>query len=152
MQSGTTLTMTEELQEQLLSHARDSLPCEAVGLLGGTADGQVMLVMPLPNIASGTRAFWADPFAQFSALRRLRSENLQLLAIYHSHPNGGIDPSADDVAYAKQWPCAHLIVALGTDPNPSVRLRAFCCGRNDSVVDVEISVPPQSQSVPSHAR
>src|SRR2546421_11427722 len=106
----TGLTIPAELWGQVLQHARESLPREAVGLLAGNANGRVMLVVPLPNIAPGEREFIADPFAQFCALRRLQSEDLQLLAIYHSHPDGGGDPSEDDLGYARRWSGVPLIL------------------------------------------
>lgn len=67
MASVTALTLSAELHRQVLSHARTSLPREAVGLLGGKATGQVAMVLPLMNIAAQDRAFIADSFTQFCA-------------------------------------------------------------------------------------
>lgn len=142
MESVTGLTLSTELHRQVLSHARTSLPREAVGLLGGNATGQVMVVLPLMNIAAGNRAFIADPFAQFCALRRLQSENLELLAIYHSHPGGGVDPSEEDLAYARRWSCTHVIVAVGIDAQSDERLRAFRCDKLGSIEEVAIRTRP----------
>ncbi len=119
--------LSVEMRRRLVDHVRLSLPREAVGLLAGRASGEVELVLPLSNIADGDRAFLADPFAQFSALRRIEAAGLELLAIYHSHPGGGVDPSSLDLEYARAWPCAHLIVALGPDKESSEKLEAFRC-------------------------
>src|SRR5262249_15914421 len=100
MEPVTRLTFSADSYGQLLRHAREGLGGEAVGLVGGDAQGQVLLVLPLPNIAQGTREFRADPFAQFRALRRLQAEGILLLAIYHSHPDGGVEPSEHDLIYA----------------------------------------------------
>ena len=82
-------------------------------------------MLPLANIAEDDRSFIADPFEQFCALRRLKAENLELLAIYHSHPGGGVDPSREDLAYATQWPCIHLIIAASTLTTSDARFRGF---------------------------
>jgi len=90
------------------------------------------MVLPLPNIA-GSGAFLADPYAQYLALKRLRTGRRHLLAIYHSHPGGGAEPSESDVLWGSAWPCAHLIVALpagggGAAGRRGVRMRAWWFG------------------------
>jgi proteasome lid subunit RPN8/RPN11 len=142
MDGVTRLILSRHLRDQILSHARSLQPKEAVGLLGGLSDGRVTLVLPLPNIALENKTFLADPFEQFSALRRLRSENLDLLAIYHSHPLGGADPSEEDLEYAKGWlSCAHLIIAFGArDGQCYEKLRAFCWMKTGSFEQVEIPI------------
>src|SRR5262249_8896906 len=97
------LIMPSELCRQMFSHAKAAQPQEAVGLLGGTPDGRARCVLQLPNLATSDKQFIADPFAQFCALQRLKSEQLELLGIYHSHPGGGVEPSREDLNHAKRW-------------------------------------------------
>jgi [CysO sulfur-carrier protein]-S-L-cysteine hydrolase len=134
------LIISGELRRQILSHARGSRPQEAVGLLGGTREGWVRRALPLPNLAGGDKRFIADPFAQFCALRRLKSEHLELLAIYHSHPGGGVEPSQEDLEYAKQWSCAHLIVSCGVRGEHYDRVRAFRCVNGSSMERAEVPI------------
>jgi proteasome lid subunit RPN8/RPN11 len=141
MEGVTRLILSGHLLEQILSHARESQPKEAVGLLGGCPDGRVTLALPLRNIAVENKRFVADPFEQFSALSRLKSEDLHLLAIYHSHPHGGVDPSEEDLEHAKRWlSCAHLIIAFGTQGQCSRKLRAFSWVKTGSLEQVEIPI------------
>jgi proteasome lid subunit RPN8/RPN11 len=140
MESISGLTVSDGLYRQMLSQVRTALPNEAVGLMGGRVTGDVSLVLPLPNIAAGKRSFVADPFAQFCALRRLRDESLELLAIYHSHPEGGVDPSQDDLVYASRWSCVHLIIAVSTYPGSDARLRGFRYGEGGRIEVVPIRV------------
>jgi proteasome lid subunit RPN8/RPN11 len=141
MEGVTRLILSRHLREQILSHARQSQPREAVGLLGGCPDGRVKLALPLPNIAMGDKRFVADPYEQFSAVTRLKSEDLHLLAIYHSHPQGGVYPSEEDLEYAKSWSCcAHLIIAFGTRGQYYEKLRAFCWVKMGSLEQVEIPI------------
>src|SRR5205809_4868953 len=106
MQRVRSLTLSREICRRILSHIQMEQPREAVGLLGGSVEGEVSIVLPLRNIALGNKVFLADPFEQFRALRKLQDEDLKLLAIYHSHPGGGVDPSQNDLDYASHWPCA----------------------------------------------
>jgi [CysO sulfur-carrier protein]-S-L-cysteine hydrolase len=148
MKPGAGLVLASGVYSQMLAHVRQSRPREAVGLLGGRATGEVSRVMPLDNIAAGDRAFLADPFSQYDALRRLREDELELLAIYHSHPDGGVDPSAEDLAYARQWACAHVVIAIGTGADSTPRVRAFICADRGSVVDVGVRIQDEEGSRP----
>lgn len=105
------LILPEDLRQEMMNHAREALPMEAVGLLGGDADGRVRLVQPVKNLA-GRRSFFADPFEQFQAERLFKQRGLSLVAIYHSHPGGGAQLSADDLAFAALRPVLHVVIAL----------------------------------------
>jgi proteasome lid subunit RPN8/RPN11 len=134
------LLLSGELRRQIVSHARRSQPHEAVGLLGGTLEGLVKRALPLPNLAASSNQFIADPFAQFCALQRLKSEHLQLLAIYHSHPGGGVEPSHGDLQYAKRWSCAHLIIAFDVQEGSPDRVRAYRCVNTGSIERAEVPI------------
>ncbi len=119
------LVLSGPLHAEIVRHARESLPREAVGLIGGTAAGGAKTVVPLANIAPGNGFFLADPYEQYRAFRRLESQGLVLLAIYHSHPGGCVDPSPLDLRFAERWDCAHLVVAVETSGLPDGTCRAF---------------------------
>lgn len=135
------LFISKTLRARIACHALEARPREAVGLLGGTEAGCVLRVLRLPNIAAGDRAFLADPFAQFCALRRLKAEGQALLAIYHSHPDGGAGLSKEDLMYARHWPCAHLIVSLRTSGSASLKLRAYRSNIEGGMENVELRLP-----------
>jgi proteasome lid subunit RPN8/RPN11 len=118
------LNLTPEVYDQIVEHARRALPAEAVGLLGGDANGRATVAVPLPNLA-GARAFVADPFVQFNAERGLRQAGLSLLAIYHSHPGGGARLSAADRAFAERRPIAQVVLALDCPRHPGEEIRAY---------------------------
>ena len=63
--------------------------------------------------SGGVRTWETPPRAQYDAERRIRDRRLTWLAIYHSHPGGGTDPSPLDIAFSARRPgVAHLIVAV----------------------------------------
>jgi proteasome lid subunit RPN8/RPN11 len=124
---------------EILSHARESLPREAVGLIGGMPNGVARTVVPLSNLVPGGDAFFVDPYDQFVALRRLKEEGRTLVAIYHSHPGGGIEPSRLDLLYARRWNCAHLIVTVGYGGALESECRAFGVTSTGRLRDVAVA-------------
>jgi proteasome lid subunit RPN8/RPN11 len=109
---------------EIISHARESVPRECCGLIGGTSEGSALNIYRMRNAA-------ADPLVTyeaasedlFAAQRSMRERGEQLLAIYHSHPRAVIpEPSATDVRLAYYPSAVYFIVGLGGEqPN----LRAF---------------------------
>jgi len=57
---ATALVLSRAALDRMSEHIRAVESDEAVGMLGGTPDGRVMHVAPLPNLASAG-AFLADP-------------------------------------------------------------------------------------------
>jgi proteasome lid subunit RPN8/RPN11 len=138
----TSLTLPEAVYRAILAHARDSLPREAVGVIGGTPDGVARRIISLSNVVSGGDAFLAHPHDQYLALRRLASEGLSLIAIYHSHPGGGTEPSPLDLRYASRCDCAHLIVAVGCGGAPDGDCRAFRVASTGTACPVTVTIAP----------
>lgn len=72
------------------------LPDEACGLLAGRS-GTSLKVYPIENILHSPVKFLMEPKQQINALLEIEQSNWELLAIYHSHPNGPPFPSETDV-------------------------------------------------------
>ncbi|MBF0400978.1 MAG: M67 family metallopeptidase [Magnetococcales bacterium] len=98
---------------RMLSHAQRSLPAECVGVLSG--QGQTITGWhPLTNQWQDGRRFLADSTELIALLRQLRTEGQQLLAIYHSHPQGDTTPSPTDLQQAYYPDALYLIISLQT--------------------------------------
>ncbi|WP_034341936.1 Mov34/MPN/PAD-1 family protein [Deinococcus misasensis] len=105
------LRIPEVLWKQLWAHAFRDAPCECVGVLAGVGN-LVQAVYPLVNVAPDpTRQYFADPARLIRALKVMDAEGMQLLGIYHSHPNGPSTPSMTDVRNA-EYDVPHLILNL----------------------------------------
>lgn len=107
------------IQRQIMEQALAGLPEEVCGLLAGNGD-VVSRAFPLRNASARTDFFTIDPYEQLRALREMRDSELQLLAIYHSHPETPARPSAEDIANANDPDVAYVIVSLVVDA-PDVR-------------------------------
>jgi [CysO sulfur-carrier protein]-S-L-cysteine hydrolase len=101
------LELTTSHLEAMQSHVEACLPEEACGLLAGR-DWVVEEVIPVENAARSTVRFRMDPRQQLAALERIDAAGLDLLGIFHSHPQGPEAPSATDIAEAA-YPVVYLI-------------------------------------------
>ena len=117
----TRLLIPASLHERLIAHARAEAPNECCGLLAGLIAegvGRATEQLPIANdLASPTR-YQTNASDLCAAFRRLRDLNLELLAVYHSHPASDPVPSRRDVmenTYGET--VVHLIVGLaGAEP------------------------------------
>ncbi len=115
-----TLTLSHALLDEMLSHVIGLWPEEACGLVGGL-DGRAARLYPVENTRHSPVAFEMEPLQQIKAMLAMEAEGLELIAIYHSHPDGPARPSATDVANAYYPDAVQLIISLADRARPSVR-------------------------------
>ncbi len=73
----------------------------------------------------------------FQLMREIRAAGLEMLGIYHSHPNGKNEPSPRDIAWAYYPDVAYFIISpLPGTPHP---VRAFSI-RDGSAAELEIQI------------
>lgn len=123
----TSLRLPPELYQQLLAQAGMARPFEIVGMLVGK-NACISQILPLENIAPVPQTqFVADPEGVLHALKHIRTQDLELIAFYHSHPEGPAKPSKTDLLQAK-WDVPMLIL----DAKNKV-IRAWQLGTGDEV-------------------
>ncbi len=91
------LTLTHSQLRQMLSHAEACLPEEACGLIGGLGE-QAHQVVAITNELHSPVRFRMDAREQLAAFLHFEEKGLELIAIFHSHPNGPPTPSPTDLA------------------------------------------------------
>ena len=100
------------------------MPEECCGILLGRVGGRrwiVEEVRPAANVWAGDRRkrYEIDPQGLFDAFRSAADGGVKVLGFYHSHPGGGLAPSAVDADLA--WPGkAYLIVGMPRSPQDDV--------------------------------
>lgn len=82
--------------ERMLNDVRSRTPEEACGLVAGL-NRQSEKIYVITNMESSPYRFRMAPEEQLLAFNDIESRKLELLAIYHSHPNGPISPSPTDI-------------------------------------------------------
>jgi proteasome lid subunit RPN8/RPN11 len=114
--------MTRAAFDRLLAEASANPKIECCGLLAGR-DGLISAVLPAKNALQSATAYEIAPEELFALFRRIRSEELEHLGIYHSHPKGENFPSPSDLERAFYPDAAYFIIC----PNAaaSCPIRAF---------------------------
>lgn len=96
-------------------HALKNFPLECCGLLLGKFGKNVIEVKEVveaDNVLGSPVAFEADAELVFRTIKRAEKSGLELVGIYHSHPNLSPYVSARDSEIMKMWPgVAWLIVS-----------------------------------------
>ena len=92
-------------------------------------DGVIARIFAATNAASDpARNYEIAPKELFRLMREIRAAKLELLGIYHSHPNGKNEPSARDIELAYYPGTAYFILSpLPPSPGDSESrpVRAF---------------------------
>jgi len=101
------LVLTQAHWRVMRRHVARHAPEEACGLLAGRG-ARVELVIGVPNSLRSPVRFRMEPRAQWRAFQRLEARGLELIGIYHSHPNGPDHPSATDIA-ENMYPVVSII-------------------------------------------
>lgn len=92
----------------MLEHVQQCLPYEACGLLAGHGEC-VLEVLPVKNVDRSTVSFRMDPQEQVRAYFRIEDSGMEVVGIFHSHPQGPSWPSERDMAEAAYPESAYLI-------------------------------------------
>lgn len=80
---------------QMKDDVKGRAPEEACGIILGE-DHQSRIVIPITNILHSPSRFRMEPKEQLDAFLLAEARNLEILAIYHSHPQGIDKPSMTD--------------------------------------------------------
>ena len=111
------LVIPEKIYEGLIRHCREEAPYEACGLLAGNGS-RVTAAYRLTNAERSPVSYMMDSGEQFRVMKELRTEDLSMLAIYHSHPSSPAYPSSKDVSLAFYEDALYIIVSLAEgEPN-----------------------------------
>ncbi|MGI0492250.1 M67 family metallopeptidase [Alkalinema pantanalense CENA528] len=120
----TMLQMSQSHIQAMTAVVEQVYPQEGCGLLLGTRLQVVTIVVDLyptenawnPAVAEmigagtgKTDRYWIDPAVMFQAMKAARSQHLEIVGVYHSHPDHPAIPSECDRRLA--WPEYSYIIA-----------------------------------------
>jgi proteasome lid subunit RPN8/RPN11 len=115
------MRIPQSLVDEMVAHAREDLPNECCGMVGGNGD-EATEVIRVGNSAASPLRYEMDPQEQYNALKAIEDGGGELLAIYHSHTKSAAYPSQTDVNQAVAWPDQiYVIVSLADDDAPDVK-------------------------------
>ncbi len=109
------LIFTSRQLDEITAHIERWRPEEACGLVGGIGP-TVKVILPVENELHSPVRFRMAPLAQLKGFDRIEALGWELLAIFHSHPQGPAGPSPTDIAEFF-YPGSAVIIAspLGRD-------------------------------------
>jgi [CysO sulfur-carrier protein]-S-L-cysteine hydrolase len=129
--------ISRALIDELVAHAREDLPNECCGMIGGR-DGEATRVVRVENAAASPLRYEMDPQGQYDALKAIEGAGEELVAIYHSHTRSAAYPSQTDVNEAVMWPeQVYVIVSLEDGDAPDVKAYSL---KDMEIADVDLDV------------
>jgi proteasome lid subunit RPN8/RPN11 len=114
------MRIAQALIDEIASHAREDLPNECCGMVGGAGE-EARTVYRAENAEASPLRYSIDAAEQFRLMRTIEDAGEELLAIYHSHTKSTAYPSQTDVNLAG-WPDAvYLILSLADSRAPELK-------------------------------
>src|SRR5688500_4355942 len=110
------LTISRELVDRIIAHARADHPDEACGVIAGPigSDSPERFV-PMMNAERSPTFYRFDSMEQLHVWRELDDRDEEPVVIYHSHTSTEAYPSRTDVSYAAE-PHAHYVLVSTRSP------------------------------------
>ncbi len=133
------LEIPHNIFQQILIQAEAEAPIEACGILAGS-DSKVEKLYKMINADKRSDHFMMEPTEQFKVVKDIRGSGLEMLAIYHSHPQTPARPSAEDNRLALTPDVTYIIVSLQNGDPPAVK--GFLM-ENNSVTEVPVKIVEQ---------
>lgn len=127
------LRLSQELRARIEDHARAGYPFETCGLIvgrqnGGCAEATRVVGARNLNRERATDRFELDPRDFLAADSEARAAGLDIVGIWHSHPDHPARPSAIDLEQAWEgW--SYVIVSVARDAARDTRAWRLAGGR-----------------------
>ena len=134
MPSIPSITLNTEQLQNLIQYVDTQMPLEACGLLAGQ-NAKVEKIFFIQNQAQSPIRFVMEPVEQLRAFEWIESNQMELLAIFHSHPSGPETVSATDVAEAAY----DVIQVIFSHAKDTWKARAFWI-EHGNFEEVELSI------------
>lgn len=131
------MRISASLLEQIIAHAREDLPNECCGLVGGEGD-DARTIYRTRNAFESPMRFNIHPSDLFRVLEReLPEAGEELVAMYHSHPVSAAEPSQTDINLSENWPGTIWLICSLAEEEPVVRAWSIADG---AATEVELAV------------
>jgi [CysO sulfur-carrier protein]-S-L-cysteine hydrolase len=110
------LSISKDLYDKIVAHARADHPDEACGVLAGPAGSdRPERFIPMTNAARSPTFYEFDSTEQFQVWREMDERDEEPVVIYHSHTATEAYPSRTDISYANE-PGAHYVLVSTREP------------------------------------
>ena len=129
------LTISEELHDKVVAHARADHPDEACGVIAGPAGSdRPERFIPMTNAARSPTFYEFDSTEQFQVWQQMDDNDEEPVVLYHSHTATEAYPSRTDVSYASE-PGAHYVL-VSTRAEHETEFRSY------RIIDGQVTEEP----------
>jgi [CysO sulfur-carrier protein]-S-L-cysteine hydrolase len=129
------LTISQDLYNQIVAHARADHPDEACGVLAGPAGSdRPERFISMTNAARSPTFYEFDSTEQFRVWQEMDERDEEPVVIYHSHTATEAYPSRTDITLASE-PGAHYVLVSTREPT-STEFRSY------RIVDGQVTEEP----------
>jgi proteasome lid subunit RPN8/RPN11 len=129
------LTISRDLYDKILAHARKDHPDEACGVIAGpSGSGRPERFIPMDNAARSPTFYEFDSMEQLRVWNEMDDRDEEPVVIYHSHTMTEAYPSPTDISYAHE-PGAHYVLVSTREPD-TVEFRSY------RIIDGEVTEEP----------
>lgn len=130
------LEIPNSIFEDILEQARAEAPIECCGILAGSGKRAGKLYK-MTNAENRHDHYMMSPEQQFAAVKDMRAHALDMLAIYHSHPETPARPSAEDIKLALTPNVVYVILSLQGNKGPVIKGFEI---ENDTVTEAAVTI------------
>lgn len=117
------IKINKEIVDAIFKQGQVELPIEACGYLAGK-DGVAIKRYPLTNVDNSPEHFTLDPKEQFDTYKKAKAEGLNLIAVYHTHPETPARPSDEDIKLAFDPNISYVIASISHEEIKSFKIKA----------------------------
>lgn len=129
------LTISRDLHDKIIAHARADHPDEACGVIAGAVGSdKPERFIPMENAERSPTFYRFDSHEQLRVWREMDDRDEEAVVIYHSHTATEAYPSRTDISYASE-PQAHYVLVSTRDPE----IAEF---RSYRIIDGEVTEEP----------
>jgi proteasome lid subunit RPN8/RPN11 len=131
------LTITRDLYDKIVAHARTDHPDEACGVIAGpVGSDRPERFIAMENAERSPTFYRFDSAEQLRVWREMDDQDEEPIVIYHSHTATEAYPSRTDISYASE-PNAHYVLVSTADIS-ATEFRSF------RIIDGEVTEEPVS--------
>ncbi len=105
------MEIEKSIIKQIVSEAHRANPLECCGYLAGN-DRLITHVYPMKNIDQSNVHYSFEPKEQFETVKDIRNCGMEVLGVYHSHPESPARPSEEDIRLAYDPQVSYVIISL----------------------------------------
>ncbi len=126
-----------EIATRILGDALNNPFQEICGLISYDKKSDTQKSYPIRNVATSPNThFEMDSTQLIATTKQVRNLKHKMFAIYHSHPNGNITPSSQDIQQYEYHDLLYIIISPGNDG--ILNLAGYWIHQNKSVEPVTL--------------